>query len=175
MPARPAVFLIGPMGAGKTTVGRQLAAVLGYEFIDTDHEITARTGADIPWIFEVEGEAGFRRRESQVIDELTRRPAIVLATGGGAVMAPENRTVLRARGFVVFLSASVNHQLARTARDRNRPLLQADDPRAVLERLYAQRLPLYRETAHVEIDTDGGNVRDTVQRIVGCLDQVAAG
>lgn len=165
----PNVFLVGPMGAGKTTVGRQLAAALGYQFLDTDHEIEARTGADIPWIFEVEGEEGFRRREAQVIDELTTRRGIVLATGGGAVLRPGNRAALHQRGFVVYLSATLDHLLARTARDRNRPLLQTDDPRAVFERILSEREPLYRETAHLVVNTDAGNVREAVATIVGCL------
>lgn len=170
----PGVFLVGPMGAGKTTVGRQLASALGYRFIDSDHEIEARCGADIPWIFDVEGEEGFRRREAQVIDDLTRRRGIVLATGGGAVIRPENRAALHERGFVVYLSASVDQQLARTARDRNRPLLRTANPREVLERLLAQREPLYRETAHVEVNTDAGNVREAVAAIIGCLESWAS-
>lgn len=165
----PSVFLVGPMGAGKTTVGRYLAGALGYQFLDTDHEIEARTGADIPWIFEVEGEEGFRRREAQVIDELTQRRGIVLATGGGAVLRPENRAALRDRGFVVYLSAKLDHLLARTARDRNRPLLHADNPRAVFERILLEREPLYREAAHLVVNTDAGNAREVVATIVGCL------
>lgn len=165
----PSVFLVGPMGAGKTTVGRQLASALGYAFLDSDHEIEARTGADIPWIFQVEGEDGFRRRESQVIDELSRRPGIVLATGGGAVLSAENRENLHSRGFVVYLSADIDHLLARTARDRNRPLLRDPNPRGVFERLLAEREPLYREVAHLEVNTNAGNVREAVATIVGCL------
>lgn len=169
------VFLVGPMGAGKTTVGRHLATSLGFDFLDSDHEVEARTGADIPWIFEVEGEAGFRRREAQAIDDLTRRERIVLATGGGAVLSPENRAVLRERGFVVYLSASLRQLLARTARDRNRPLLRKGDPKIVLERILREREPLYREVAHLVIDTDAGNVRETVATILGCLPMPADG
>ena len=169
------IFLVGPMGAGKTTVGRQLASALGYAFVDSDHEIEARTGADIPWIFQVEGEDGFRRREAQVIDDLTRRPRIVLATGGGAVLRPENRAALHARGFVVYLSADIDHLLARTARDRNRPLLRTGNPRAVFEKLLAEREPLYREVAHLEVNTNAGNVREAVSAIIGCLPRTAAG
>lgn len=171
----PSVFLVGLMGAGKTTVGRQLAAALGYAFVDSDHEIEARTGADIPWIFQVEGEEGFRRREAQAIDELTRRRNIVLATGGGAVLKPENRAALHDRGFVVYLSAGVDQLLARTARDRNRPLLRTDDRRGVFERLLVERGPLYQEVAHLEVDTNAGNVREAISMIVGCLRRDAAG
>lgn len=165
----PSVFLVGPMGAGKTTVGRQLAAALGYAFVDSDHEIEARTGADIPWIFQVEGEDGFRRRESQVIDDLTQRQRIVLATGGGAVLRPENRECLRSRGFVVYLSAAIDQLLARTSRDRNRPLLRTDNPRLVFQKILAEREQLYREVAHLEVNTDAGNVREAVNAIVSCL------
>lgn len=163
------------MGAGKTTVGRQLAAALGFSFVDSDHEIEARTGADIPWIFQVEGEEGFRRRESQVIDELTRRPGIVLATGGGAVLAESNRAALHDRGFVVYLSADIDQLLARTARDRNRPLLRDPDPRGVFERLLAERGRLYQSVAHLEVNTNAGNVREAVASIVGCLTSGATG
>lgn len=175
MDDRPSVFLVGPMGAGKTTVGRQLAAALGYTFLDSDHEIEARTGADIPWIFQVEGEDGFRKRESQVIDDLTRRSRVVLATGGGAVLRAENRAALHGRGFVVYLAAAVDQLLARTARDRNRPLLRTSNPRAVFERILAEREPLYREVAHVVVNTDAGNVREAVNTIIGCLPRVATG
>lgn len=171
----PSVFLVGPMGAGKTTVGRQLAASLGYSFVDSDHEIEARTGADIPWIFQVEGEEGFRRREAQVIDELSRRQRIVLATGGGAVLRAENRRVLHERGFVVYLSADIDQLLARTARDRNRPLLRDPNPRGVFERLLAERAPLYREVAHLEVNTNAGNVREAVATILGCVGSERAG
>jgi len=139
------VFLVGPMGAGKTTIGRQLSELLRQEFIDSDHEIEARTGANIPWIFDVEGEEGFRQREEAVIDLLTRRQGIVLATGGGAVMREANRRHLHERGVVVYLLTPVSVQLERTARDRNRPLLQTPDPGARLAELMALRDPLYRE------------------------------
>lgn len=169
MEDNPSVFLVGPMGAGKTTVGRQLAAALGYAFLDSDHEIEARTGADIPWIFQVEGEDGFRRRESQVIEDLSRRPRIVLATGGGAVISPENRAALHSRGFVVYLSADIDQLLSRTSRDRNRPLLRDPNPRGVFEKILAEREPFYREAAHLEVNTNAGNVREAVATIVGCL------
>jgi len=158
-------FLVGPMGAGKSTIGRQLARVLNIQFIDSDREIEARTGVDIPLIFELEGESGFRKREQEVIDELSTRSGIVLATGGGAVLDPLNRRNLSSRGNVVYLQTSVNQQLQRTARDRNRPLLQTDNPRKKLEQLLAERDPLYREIADIVIETDGCKVRDVVQKI----------
>jgi shikimate kinase len=160
------LFLTGPMGAGKSTIGRQLSKRLNKEFHDSDHEIEARTGVDIPLIFELEGEAGFRKREQVIIEELTRIPDIILATGGGAILDPENRRHLSARGRVIYLHATVNQQLKRTRRDRNRPLLQTADPRAKLEELMAIRDPLYREIADVIIETDGKRVRDVVRQII---------
>ena len=162
-------FLIGPMGAGKSTIGRQLARQLGLRFIDSDREIEHRTGVDIPLIFELEGEAGFRAREKAVIDELTREPGIVLATGGGAILDPDNRRHLRARGHVIYLHTSVDQQLKRTARDRNRPLLRTDDPRARLQALMAEREPLYRNTADLVVETDGCRIREVVNRILDAL------
>ena len=160
------LFLTGPMGAGKSTIGRQLAKQLLLPFHDSDHEIESRTGVDIPLIFELEGEAGFRKRETTVIDELTRLPNIVLATGGGAVMDPDNRQHLKTRGRVIYLHTSVNHQLKRTRKDRNRPLLQTGNPRDKLEELMYIRDPLYREIASIIIDTDGMRVRDVVKIIM---------
>jgi len=159
------------MGAGKTTIGRLLARRLNMAFIDSDHEIEARTGASIPWIFEIEGEPSFRRREADVIRELTAQRGIVLATGGGAVLDPASRALLAERGTVVYLRASVGSILQRTAHDRNRPLLQTADPRKKLEDLTAQREPLYREIADLVIDTGRPNVQSMVQTI---LDQIAA-
>jgi shikimate kinase len=164
------LFLTGPMGAGKSTIGRQLSKQLDLPFHDSDHEIEARTGVDIPLIFELEGEAGFRKRECVVIDELTQLPDIVLATGGGAILDPQNREHLGNRGRVIYLHASVNQQLKRTRMDRNRPLLQTDDPRARLEELMATRDPLYREIATIVIDTDGMRVRDVVRKIMQMLE-----
>jgi shikimate kinase len=158
------------MGAGKSTIGRQLSKQLGLPFHDSDHEIEARTGVDIPLIFDLEGEAGFRIRESVVIDELTQLPGIVLATGGGAILDPANREHLGNRGKVIYLHASVKQQLKRTRMDRNRPLLQTDDPRARLEELMAIRDPLYRGIASVVIDTDGMRVRDVVKKILEMLE-----
>jgi shikimate kinase len=142
------IYLIGLMGAGKTTVGRQLARRLGREFFDTDHEIVERTGVPIPTIFEIEGEDGFRRREAQTIEELTAMRGIVLATGGGVVLDPENRRRLHDTGWVVYLNVPPFLLYQRTRNDRNRPLLQVEDPLARLEALHTQRDPLYRETAH---------------------------
>lgn len=140
------------MGAGKTTVGKQLARRLSRPFYDSDHEIVERTGVPVPTIFEIEGEAGFRRRETQTIAELSVLPEIVMATGGGAVLDPENRRCLRETGWVVYLNVPPFYLHQRTRNDRNRPLLQVDDPLARLEELYAQRDPLYRETAHLIVD-----------------------
>ncbi len=145
------IFLIGPMGSGKTTLGRLIAASLGYEFMDSDKEIESITGVSIPTIFDYEGEDGFREREIHAIDELTQRNQIVVATGGGAVLRPENREALHSRGFVVYLKVSVHVQLMRTSRDKNRPLLQTKNPRKVLQTMAWQRAPLYQKTAHYTI------------------------
>ena len=166
MPKADNIFLVGPMGAGKSTVGRQLAKTLGMEFEDSDQVIELRTGAGIPLIFEVEGEAGFRRREKAVIDELTRREGIVLATGGGAVLDPENRRHLASRGAVIYLYASVDQLAARTAKDRKRPLLQTEDPRMRLEELMTVRDPLYREVADIIVDTGGRTLQNTEKEIL---------
>jgi len=146
------IILVGLMGSGKTTIGRQLAKRLGRNFVDSDHEIEARTGVSIPTIFEIEGEEGFRRREAQVIAELVGEPDIVLATGGGAVLAPESRRLLHENGWVVYLNVPPVLLWGRTRNDRNRPLLQVEDPLARLEGLYRTRDPLYRETAHFIVD-----------------------
>lgn len=154
------------MGAGKTTVGRQLARLTGKTFYDSDHEIEARTGVRIPVIFEIEGEAGFRVRESEMIAELATLPNIVLATGGGAVLDPNNRQVLANHGTVIYLRAGIDDILARTQHDKNRPLLQTANPRAKLEALFAQRDPLYREVADVVIDTSRQNINTLVHRLL---------
>ncbi|HXH03321.1 MAG TPA: shikimate kinase AroK [Candidatus Competibacteraceae bacterium] len=154
------------MGSGKSTIGRRLAELLGCAFVDCDQEIERRTGASIPWIFEKEGEAGFRAREKAVLEELTRRPGIVLATGGGAILDPDNRRCLKSRGRVIYLRTSVEEQLRRTRGDRNRPLLAVEDPRARLEALYAVRHPLYEATADLVVDTDGRQVRQVAQTIL---------
>ena len=159
------IFLVGMMGAGKTSVGRILAKRLNKVFYDSDHVIEDRTGVKIPVIFEIEGEPGFRHRESAVLDELTALDDVVLATGGGAVLAQENRERLRARGTVVYLRASVKDLLNRTRHDKNRPLLQTADPRARLNELYEMRDPLYREVAHVTIDTGSQSLATLVNRL----------
>ena len=163
------IFLVGLMGSGKTTIGRALAKRLNKRFVDADHEIEARTGASIPWIFEIEGEASFRQREADVIRDLTAQDGIVLATGGGAVLNEESRKFLKERGTVVYLRASVNSILQRTSHDRNRPLLQTDDPRARIEELSLQRAPLYQEVAHIIIETGRPNVQSVVQSILSQL------
>jgi len=160
------LFLTGPMGAGKSTIGRQLSRQLRMTFYDSDREIENRTGVDIPLIFELEGEQGFRKRERLVIDKLTSLPNIVLATGGGAILDADNRKHLAERGLVIYLHASVNQQLARTKHDRNRPLLQTDNPRQRLEDLMQLRDPLYREIADLVIDTDGKRVMAVVNQII---------
>ena len=150
------VFLVGLMGAGKTTVGRSLAKRLEMTFVDTDREIEGRTGVSIPTVFDIEGEEGFRRRESEVIAQLSKQSAQVVATGGGAVLRPENRANMRDGGFVVYLNVPPAILWERTRHDRNRPLLQVDDPLLKLQELYAVRDPLYREVADLVID--GGRV-----------------
>jgi shikimate kinase len=166
MPKLHRIFLVGPMGAGKSTIGKYLAQHLKLRFADTDAEIEARTGADIPWIFDVEGEAGFREREQQVVEEMTLWDDVVLATGGGVVIRPENRQALASRGYVVYLYATVEEQVRRTRRDRRRPLLQKGDPEEVLRSLMASREPLYREIADHIIETDGCSPRSVAQRLV---------
>lgn len=159
------VFLVGPMGSGKTAVGRQLARLTGLRFVDSDAEIERRTGVDIPYIFEREGEPGFRAREREVIADLTMIGGIVLATGGGAVLAEENRRLLKERGTVVYLQTSVDQQVKRTAHGRQRPLLLTADPRRRLGELMVIREPLYREVAHLVVSTDGRRVKDVAAEI----------
>lgn len=161
------------MGAGKSTIGRLLAKELRLPFKDSDKEIEQRTGADIPWIFDVEGEQGFREREQAVIAELAQLDGLVLATGGGVVMRPENRRALHAGGRVVYLHTSVEQQIDRTARDRNRPLLRTANPAQVLRDLMALRDPLYREVADVIIETDERPPRMVVQEILARLETLS--
>lgn len=165
------IVLVGPMGSGKSAVGRQLASRLGLGFVDSDAEIEARTGVDIAYIFDREGEAGFRTRESEVLDDLTRREGWVIATGGGAVVRGENRARLRDRGCVVYLRTSVDQQLARTRRSGHRPLLQNADPRGTLERLANERAHWYAEVADVTVDTDGRKVATVVAEILRRIEE----
>jgi shikimate kinase len=159
------IYLVGLMGAGKTTIGRQLAKRLQRRFLDSDHEIEARTGVRIPVIFEIEGESGFRKRESQVLHELAAEPELVLATGGGAVLALENRQCLRDTGLVIYLHAPPEVLYERTRHDRNRPLLHVNDPLVRLQELYEARDPIYREVAHIVIESVEGAAGLLVQRI----------
>ena len=160
------------MGAGKTTVGKQLAHVLGMEFIDSDYEIQRRTGVDIPTIFEFEGEDGFRKREHAVIEELTALEGVVMATGGGAVLDEQNRRMLSARGFVVYLQCTPEQQYERTYRDKNRPLLQIEDPLAKLKSLMEQREPYYRQTADLIIVSDRRNALSVAREIQAKLESI---
>lgn len=166
MHPEPSIFLIGPMGSGKTAVGKQLARLLERPFLDSDHEIEQRSGADIPLIFEREGEAGFRARERDVIADLTAHAGIVLATGGGAILDPRNRHDLGSRGWVVYLETSVAQQVERAGRTRHRPLLQGVDPAKRLEELLRVRDPLYREIADLTLSTNHRRVQAVAERIL---------
>ncbi len=159
------VFLVGPMGSGKSAVGRRLAEELQREFLDSDEEIENRTGVDIAYIFDKEGEEGFRRRERSVIDELSARDGVVLATGGGAPVSPVNRKRLAARGTVVYLYTTVPEQLRRTQKSSHRPLLKVDDPATVLADLMAVRDPVYREIADIIVETDGRRVTGVAREV----------
>ena len=160
------IFLVGPMGAGKSAVGRQLAKSLHLTFMDSDDEIESRTGVDIAFIFEKEGEAGFRKREAAAIDDLTKIDGVVLATGGGAVLDPQSRSRLGGRGFVIYLYTSVDQQVARTSKGRERPLLENGDPRDILDKLLQERDPLYREIADLIVQTDARKVRSVASEII---------
>jgi len=162
---RANIFLVGPMGVGKTTIGRMLAHDLGLTFKDSDQELEKRTGADIPWIFDVEGEAGFREREAKIIDELTRMNRVLLATGGGAVLREDNRRHLQARGIVVFLDTTLEMQLKRLSKDKKRPLLQNRDHRKVLTELKQQRDPVYQSVCDVRVVVGELNSRKIVGQI----------
>ncbi|SEL38630.1 shikimate kinase [Colwellia chukchiensis] len=165
------IFLVGPMGAGKSTIGRELADKLHLEFFDSDQEIERRTGADIAWVFDLEGEEGFRKREESVIEDLSEKQGIVLATGGGSVISAQVRNRLSARGIVVYLETTIDKQVARTQRDRRRPLLQTDEePRVVLEKLAVERNPLYEEIADVIVQTDDQSAKVVASKIVERLD-----
>lgn len=160
------------MGAGKTTVGRQLAKTLDKQFLDCDRELEARTGADIPLIFELEGEEGFRRRERAMLEELTAREDIVLATGGGVVLDADNRAKLRSRGFAIYLNAPIDLLVERTTRDSHRPLLQTDDPGTKLLDLVEERDPLYRQVADLVVETNRRTARYVVKEILKRLDNL---
>jgi shikimate kinase len=165
------IFLVGPMGAGKSTIGRELADKLHLDFFDSDQEIERRTGADIAWVFDLEGEEGFRKREETVIDDLSEKQGIVLATGGGSVISSQVRNRLSARGIVVYLETTIDKQVARTQRDRRRPLLQtSEDTRTVLENLAVDRNPLYEEIADVIVKTDDQSAKIVASKIVEKLD-----
>lgn len=159
------LILVGPMGAGKSTIGKLLASILNFPFSDSDRVIEEKTGADIPWIFDVEGEAGFRQRETSVLGELLQADAMVVATGGGIVMKDENRSLLKGDGVVVYLTASVDQLVERTYKDKKRPLLQVDDPEAKIRELIALRDPLYREVADIIVQTDRRSPRVVAQEI----------
>jgi shikimate kinase len=163
------IFLVGPMGSGKSAVGRHLAKTLGLPFLDSDAEIEHRTGVDVPFIFEKEGEAGFRRREREVIEALTGQSDVVLATGGGAILDDGNRKVLGARGTVIYLHATVEQQVKRTRRGRERPLLEGGDRSQILQDLMRVRDPLYRSIADIVIETDGRSVAAVAKDIRNSL------
>jgi len=165
------IFLIGPMGAGKSTIGREIADRLHLEFFDSDQEIERRTGADIAWVFDLEGEEGFRKREETVIEDLSEKQGIVLATGGGSVISTNVRNHLSARGIVVYLETTIDKQVARTQRDRRRPLLQTEEePRTVLENLAVARNPLYEDIADVIVQTDDQSAKVVAHKIIEKLD-----
>lgn len=159
------IFLIGMMGAGKTTIGKLLASYLGKTFFDSDREIQKRTGVSIPLIFDIEGEAGFRKRETEMLRELVQAKNITLATGGGAVLSAENRDLLRSNGTVVYLRATVDDLWRRTRHDKSRPLLQTPNPHTKLAELYAQRDPLYCETAHIVVESGTQSARQLVESL----------
>lgn len=165
------IILVGMMGSGKTTVGKLLANLVGKTFIDVDHEIQKRTGVGIPVIFEIEGEAGFRKRESEILRDIVKQQNIVLATGGGAILHPDNRALLRQYGTVIYLCAPVTELRRRTYLDKNRPLLQTGNVHARLLELFTQRDPLYRETAHIVMDSGRQSVRAFVQKLIQKLRQ----
>ena len=163
------IILVGPMGAGKTTIGKALAKQLKLEFADTDAEIEARTGADIPWIFEIEGESGFREREHRILSSLCEEAPAVIATGGGAVVTEANRVLMATSGFVVYLEATVKEQVRRTKKDEKRPLLADKNRQEVLSELMKTREPLYLEVADLVLPTAGRNARELAQEIMEAL------
>ena len=166
---KPIVFLVGPMGAGKSTIGRLLASELGLVFRDSDRVIEERTGADIPWIFDMEGEEGFRERETAVLTELAQERDVVVATGGGIVMREVNRQIMRSTGYVCYLTASLEQLVERTARDKKRPLLQVDNPRQKIIDLLALRDPLYQDAADFVVSTDRRSPKSVAQEIASLV------
>lgn len=165
------IFLIGPMGAGKSTIGRQLAQQLSMDFFDSDQEIERSTGANISWVFDLEGEEGFREREKKIINELIKKQGIILATGGGSVKSKETRNSLSAHGIVIYLKTTTEKQMARTQRDKKRPLLQVDRPaREMLEKLAHERNPLYREIADITINTNDQSAKVVTNQIIRLLE-----
>lgn len=160
------IYLVGMMGSGKSTIGKVLSRMLQMPFVDLDHQIEFKCGVKIPVIFEIEGEEGFRKRESQVLEEVTEQSGIVMATGGGAIISPHNRALLCERGIVVYLKASVDELYRRTSRDRNRPLLATKDPKGRLSELLEQREALYDEVADIVIETSGSTVTTVAHRLI---------
>jgi shikimate kinase len=169
------IFLVGMMGAGKTTLGKALARRLQREFIDTDRLLVDRTGVSVATIFEIEGEEGFRRRESATLAEVAARPGCVIATGGGAVLSAENRRLMREHGTVVYLRARLESLWERTRQDTSRPLLRTPDPRGTLATLLEARDPLYREAAHIIVDTGSQSAATLVSRVVTALEAHSPG
>lgn len=167
----PNIFLVGPMGAGKSTIGRAVASLLQLDFYDTDQQIEEKAGADITWIYDIEGEAGYRKREQKIIEELTQKQSIVLATGGGAVVTPANRNALASRGTVIYLKTSLEQQYERTRKDTKRPLLQTDDVHSQIDKLWSERKPLYEEIADHSFNTDGYSVKAVANAIIKWLRQ----
>jgi shikimate kinase len=163
------IILVGPMGAGKTSIGRHLARILGKDFFDTDDEIESQTGATLAWIFDIEGEEGFRKRESEVISQLVKKRNIVLSTGGGSVLMARNRELISARGTVLYLKASIAQQQRRTDKDKRRPLLRGGNSPELLEKLQAERGPLYEEVADHTFQTDSAPMKRIIQEIVSVL------
>jgi shikimate kinase len=169
MMSRTTIFLVGPMGAGKSTIGRLLASELNLSFRDSDRVIEERTGADIPWIFDMEGEEGFRERETAVLTELAAETNVVIATGGGIILREENRSIMKSAGHVCYLTASIDQLVERTSRDKKRPLLQVDNPRQKIIDLLALRDPLYRAAADFIINTDRRSPKAVAQEIAGLV------
>lgn len=175
MAANPNIYLVGPMGAGKTTIGKRIAELKGMSFLDSDHEIEKRTGVDISFIFDMEGEEGFRKRERQMVAELTQEPNTVLATGGGVVLDSENRDLLSARGVVVYLETPLHQQVARTRNNRNRPLLEgSEDVEQTLRDLMEERDPLYRGIADLVVTTGDQPARKLAREIVERLETIGS-